>query len=99
MKTPTAAGLEDILLGCLRATKSWPGADGLSVADILLHYPDAMATEHVSELQELLRRHPGTVDDLEAFLTSQKGNQSGFDEQLKKSVGSLPPMAEESELT
>jgi hypothetical protein len=70
-----ATRLKDMVLGCLKASKSWPGADGLTAADIFVQRQKAVA--EVPELQELLRSHPGTVDELEDFFASQQRGEAG----------------------
>jgi hypothetical protein len=60
--------LQELLLGYLEEAEapSWPGADGLTVQDVLRTYPVYEAAGRVPDRQELLRRHP---DLREALLT------------------------------
>jgi hypothetical protein len=52
--------LQELLLGYLQGTDapSWPGADGLTVQDVLRSYPRYAAAGRVPDRQELLRRYP-----------------------------------------
>jgi hypothetical protein len=65
--------LQEVLLAYLKAADlpPWPGTDGLTVHDILLLYPQAMAAGHVPSRMELLRKHPNLRQDLEAFFGEQ----------------------------
>jgi hypothetical protein len=76
MKTFSTARFEDVLLGYLRAgpVSSWPGADGLTVEDVLCHYPEAVVTGRVPGRQELLRRYPDLANDLDAFFAGPLGD-------------------------
>jgi hypothetical protein len=65
--------LQEVLLAYLKAADlpPWPGTDGLTVRDILLHYPQEMAAGGVPSRMELLRKHPNMREDLEAFFGEQ----------------------------
>ena len=62
------ARVRELLLGHLRdaAVPLWPGADGLTLADALLGYPQA-AAGRVPDLRQLLREHPELAEELTAF--------------------------------
>jgi hypothetical protein len=61
--------LAELLLGYLESVivSWWPGADGLTVEEVLLGYPRAADAGLVPGLEELLRRHPDSTGDLLAF--------------------------------
>lgn len=65
--------LRDLLLSYLQAgvVFGWPGADGLTTADVLECYPAAMARGEVPDWQTLRRRHPDLTAVLEGFLTAK----------------------------
>jgi hypothetical protein len=65
--------LQEVLLAYLKAADlpQWPGTDGLTVHDILLHYPLAMAAGRVPSRKELFRKHPNLCEELEAFFGEQ----------------------------
>jgi hypothetical protein len=67
--TSALQNLEEVLLAYMKAADlpQWPGTDGLTVREILLHYPQAMAAGRVPTRKELLRKHPNLREDLEAF--------------------------------
>jgi hypothetical protein len=64
-----AEALPDVLLGYLRdaGCPLWPGADGLTVNEVLRSYPHIAAAGRVPDLEELLRRHADLRDSLLAF--------------------------------
>jgi hypothetical protein len=49
----------------------WPGADGLTVQEVLRSYPEHAAAGLVPDWQGLLRRHPDLREALLAFLADQ----------------------------
>jgi hypothetical protein len=61
------ARVRELLLGHLRgaAVPLWPGADGLTLGDALLGYPQA-AAGRVPDLRQLLREHPELAEQLTA---------------------------------
>jgi hypothetical protein len=70
---PVAANrsLADVLLGYLAAGwGSTPGADGLTVGDVLAGYPAAVAARAVPDWAELVCRHPDLRDDLLGWLAA-----------------------------
>jgi hypothetical protein len=71
--TSALQNLQEVLLAYLKAADlpQWPGTDGLTVRDILLHYPHAMAAGRVPSRKELLRKHPSLRVNLEAFFGEQ----------------------------
>jgi hypothetical protein len=58
-----------VLLDYLQASRviDWPGADGLTVDDILSFYPQACAAGAVPDCQELCRRHAELVTEIQAL--------------------------------
>jgi hypothetical protein len=73
----------ELLIGHLQAAGSppWPGADGLTVADILRAYPRVGSTGKVPGLPELLARHPDLAEELQHLVT---GGRSGPECQLDR---------------
>ncbi len=60
----------ELLLGFLRRAglPSWPGADGLTVQDILQVYPQAAAAGRVPTPRALLALHPHLAEALQHLL-------------------------------
>ena len=61
--------LRELLLGYLLSAvlPEWPGADGLTVHEVLLTYPEYAAAGRVPGLRNLLVRHPALRNELAAF--------------------------------
>jgi hypothetical protein len=72
-RIPAIENLREVLLAYMKAADvpEWPGTDGLTLRDILLCYPQAMAAGLVPGHMELLRKHPNLHEDLEAFFGDQ----------------------------
>jgi hypothetical protein len=68
--------LRELLLGYLQVPggTTWPGADGLTVREVLLSYPHAAAAGLVPGRPELAARHPELAGALRAFFG---GHQDG----------------------
>jgi hypothetical protein len=80
---PGAAGREarvrELLLGHLQSADlpPWPGADGLTLEDALLSYPQAAAAGRAPDLRRLLRDHPELAEELTAFFGAAAGRGAG----------------------
>jgi hypothetical protein len=72
--------VRELLLGHLRSADlpPWPGADGLTLEDALLSYPEAAAAGRVPDLRRLLRDHPDLAEELTAFFGG-RGRARGRD--------------------
>ncbi|HEY7309526.1 MAG TPA: hypothetical protein VH643_09225 [Gemmataceae bacterium] len=64
--------LQELLLSHLRAADAprWPGADGMTVKDVLRSYPEAAAAGLVPNLPALLTSHPELADALRDFFAT-----------------------------
>jgi hypothetical protein len=78
--------LQEVLLGYLQVAESprWPGADGLTVQDVLASYPQAAATGQVPDRATLLLRHPELAEALRTFFADQAATRTAVD-------GASPP--------
>ena len=72
-----AARLADLLAGLLleSAACRWPGADGLTVGDVLREYPAAAAARLVPSEAELCERHPDLAGQVAAFFFLQAADR------------------------
>jgi len=61
--------LHRVLVGYLDglACPTWPGADGLTVDDVVGCYPRALAAGLVPGLDDLIRKHPDLTEELNCF--------------------------------
>jgi hypothetical protein len=66
--------LRELLLAHLRAADAprWPGADGVTVEEVLRSYPQAATAGLVPDLPTLLENHPELADLLREFFTAPK---------------------------
>jgi hypothetical protein len=66
--------LREALLGYLQAIgfPPWPGADGLTVHEVLRSYRHAAAAGRVPDREELVRRHAELDGAIQDFFASKK---------------------------
>ena len=64
--------LHELLLAHLRAVDAphWPGADGLTLEEVLLSYPQAAAEGLVPDLEMLTKQHPELAGVLRDFFAT-----------------------------
>jgi hypothetical protein len=65
-----ARNLRQVLVAYLqraRLVALWPGADGLTIEDILDFYPKAVVAGEVPDWQQLLREHPELEAEIHAW--------------------------------
>jgi len=64
--------LHEILLGHLARpwVNVWPGADGVTVIEVLESYPEAAAAGQAPGREELLASHPELAEALEDFFAA-----------------------------
>jgi hypothetical protein len=54
----------------LPGVTTWPGADALTVEEVLASYPEAVAAGRAPALDELIAWHPELTDELRAFFAA-----------------------------
>ena len=66
--------LRELLLAQLQAADAprWPGADSVTVEEVLHSYPQAAAAGLVPDLPTLLENYPELADFLREFFTAPK---------------------------
>jgi hypothetical protein len=71
--------LQEVLLGhlCAAGVPVWPGADALTLADVLNTYLPAAAAGHVPGRDQLLAEHPHLEQVLAAFFSSNADPRGG----------------------
>jgi len=91
VRTCMSAQLQEVLLGHLQATNAhrWPGTDGMTVQDVLLSYPHAIASGQAPDRQELLRRHPDLADEVEAYFSLDLKSLDALVAHLDREVGTF----------
>jgi hypothetical protein len=65
-----AERLRELLLEYLRVTRvsTWPGADGLTVEDVLTCYPEAIGAWEVPDWRRFVRENPELEAAVQAYL-------------------------------
>jgi hypothetical protein len=68
-RTTSGNLLRQVLLDYLQAgwIVGWPGADGLTLDDVLACYPQAIAAGAVPDCQELCRRHTELIGEIQSL--------------------------------
>ena len=63
--------LRGVLLDLLMSHKAlpWPGADGVTVEEVLATYVPASELRRVPDQEELIRRHPELTSEIHMFFT------------------------------
>ena len=66
--------VHELLLAYLRAADAprWPGADSVTIQEVLQSYPLAAAAGLVPNLAELLEMHPELTDGLRDFFAAEQ---------------------------
>lgn len=88
----TAKQLREVLLAYLQSAGSvstWPGADGLTIENILDCYPEAVAQDEVPDWDELLRRHPELESELQTWMAAKDRWQFAFEQRAEPSRAEL----------
>jgi len=70
--------LRDVLLDHLQAEGAlpWPGADGLTVEEVLASYPVAAGLGRVPDQEELCLRYPELGAEIRSFFARVRANRS-----------------------
>jgi len=68
-ESPHTRPMRELLLAYLQAAGAppWPGADGVTLEEILHWYPQAAAIGLVPDLQTLMQDNPELADSLRAY--------------------------------
>jgi hypothetical protein len=71
----------ELLLGCLQAAGAppWPGADGLTLQEVLGAHAQVAAAGQVPSWRELMARHPDLTEELRLVLPWWSGTAIGLD--------------------
>jgi hypothetical protein len=69
--------LQELLLGYLwaKGAPSWPGADGLTVQEVLCSYPENAAAGRVPDQQQLERLYPDLREEVVSFFADDNGHR------------------------